>query len=395
MTWVLARMRDSRFSQPPSKRFAATVLSSFSTLPDPRVERTRVHPLGHILFIALSAVMSGGRGWEDMQVFGEERRHWLEGYLDLRSGIPSADTFRRVFEALDPTAVEQHLQGWVRSLLQATRGQGIHFDGKAVKGAVNRESVTQPLFLLHVFASEQGLLLGQRRIAGASGEVEGLLGLLSGLMVQGAVLTADANGCCAEVTRAAREHAAHYLLQVKGNRGKLYKFVVGRFEALRQGAKAGKGQLFRTQEKNRGRLETRTVWTLEVADWPASKAVWADRRTAVMVKRERTVKGRTTVQWHYYITDLAPRAKKLAGYIRGHWRIENGLHWVLDMTFGEDSRRVRDANAAQNMATLTRLALMLLKRVPSKSRSIAQRLKRAAWGSSTLEEALSPKNTAF
>ena len=384
------QQRTQAVGKRPARKIARLILQRFSSVPDPRVERMCTHPMINIVFIAFSAILCGANGWEDMELFAQSRRTWLESYLDLSSGIPCADTFRRFFEAVNPTELEKRLMAWVRSVYKVVRGQVISCDGKSTKGAVNPGVTTQPLHTLHVWSNTQHLLLGCKKVKGSPGELHALLELLPTLEVRGAILTADANYCASSMTRAVRAAKAHYVLQLKGNRGPQLRAVVSLFQKLRDGSRPPSGTYFRVRERSHGRVETRSLWVKEIESWPKPKrGPWADVRTAVMVKRERKLPDRTEVQWHYYVTDLPPEPKALAEFIRTHWGIENKLHWVLDVTFREDARRVRDQTAAENLNVLNRFALMLLERAPTHGKSMAQRRKEAAWTPCFLEVVLS------
>ena len=341
-------------------RAARLLAEHFEDLPDPRVERTRLHPLINVIFIAVCAVIGGADGWDSIASFARARRDWFRGFLDLTDGVPSADTFRRVFEALDAKALEERLMSWVSSVCEPLRGQVIATDGKSVKGAVGRDGSLGPLHLAHVWATEQRLLLAQRAVDGAPGEIGAVPELLRLLDIKGAAVTADANGCTAATTQAVREQKANYVLALKGNRGTLHDFVKRQFATIRKVQEGGAV----TVTRGHGRTEVRTVWTLEPEEWPAAEG-WQDLRSAVMVRRARLVDGRTKVEWAYVVSNLPKNSRLLKKATRQHWHVENGLHWVLDVAFGEDDCRIRDQNAARNFATMNRFALMLLRRESS------------------------------
>ena len=357
---------------------SSKLLRALSEVRDPRIDRTKLHPLFNVLVMALCGAITGVSGWDDLAFFAKVRREWFAQMLDMPHGTPSADTFRRVFEALDPRELEGALRTWVAAVANSFEGEVIAIDGKSLKGAIDRAGATTPLHLLHVWATEQQLLLGQRLVAGAPGETAGILELLRQLRIEGSVVTTDANGCTKNVTAAIREARADYLLALKGNRGPLHKHVEERF--ARSEATGFRGvPTHRTKDEGHGRKEKRVVRVLSLANdlAPVLKG-WCDVRSAVLIERARTIAGKTTLERHFYISSLAPDAPRLAEAIRAHWSIENQLHWMLDVVFDEDSRTIRDQRSAENFALVTRLALMMLKRCPEKV-SIAMKRKRAGW----------------
>jgi predicted transposase YbfD/YdcC len=351
------------------------ILRHFAGLRDPRAQRTRKYALGHVLAMALCAVLMGADGFKAIALFVADRRALFEGWLevDLREGTPCADTFRRVFGALCPRGFERAFRLFIQQLSESLRGQVVALDGKSVRGAlVNPKG---PLHLVHVWAAEQRLLLAQLRVEGAPGEVSGLVQLIDALALEGAVVTADANGCTEGVAAACVRARADYVLCLKGNRGPLRRFAASLFILLAWQGQLPQGtrRLRREEGFSHGRYEVREAWALCPKAWPCS---WPGLRSLLLVRRERHLKdGRVEVAWHTYVSSLPPRAKRLAHAARQHWGVENGLHWSLDVQMGEDRRRVREARAAENLALLTRLALVLLKQ--DKSVRLGVALKRA------------------
>lgn len=358
---------------PPALAFA---FAAFAPLDDPRIERTKRHPLMNVLVMALCGSIAGADGWDDLATFARGHLQWFAMWLDVRHGSPSADTFRRVFEALDPRELEGTLQTWIAQVSESFAGEVIAIDGKSLKAATERAGSTTPLHLLHAWAVEQHLLLGQQRVEGAPGEVAAIPELLKRLRIEGAVVTTDANGCTRAVSTAVREAKADYVLALKGNRGPLHATVKDLFAAAESRAFRGVA-VHRSKTKGHGRREQRTVRALVLPEGSVAPG-WCDLKSAVMVDRTREIRGKTTTERHYYITSLQPDVEKLAGTIRAHWEIENNLHWVLDVAFDEDSRRILDKRSAENFALVSRIALMLLKRLPERL-SIKLKRKRAGW----------------
>jgi predicted transposase YbfD/YdcC len=357
------------------------LLKKFKKLKDPRVDRTKLHSLENILVFSMCAAICGADGWDDIAFFAEGNEEWFSTFLDMPHGTPSADTFRRVFEALDPVVFERMFRAWVKELGRDLQGEVVAIDGKSIKRAVDRARPTVPLHVVHVWATRQGLLLAQKKVDGAPGEVRAVQEIVRELDLRGAVVTTDANSCTAATTQAIRERQADYVLALKGNRGRFHGFVKKKFEAAAARSYRGVPKCT-TSSRGHGRKERRTVRAVPIADWPAAEgSAWTDVRTAVLVERTRTVSGRTTTETHYYISSLPPEPRRLAEVIRDHWKVENSLHWTLDVTFREDERRIRDEVAAQNFGVITRTALMLLKRTPGlkKDTSIARKRKGAGW----------------
>lgn len=364
------------------------MLERFDELEDPRVNRGRLHSLENILVMSICAAICGADGWDEIANFAEGNEEWFAEFMEMPSGTPSADTFRRVFEALDPVVFERAFRSWVAELGRGFEGEVIAIDGKSVKRAINRARPTVPLHLLHVWATEQGLLLAQKSVAGAPGEVRGVADVLRELDVRGAIITADANSCTAATTHAVRERDAHYVLALKGNRAKLHALVREEFS---NAAATGFSDVPSSTEETKahGRREIRTVRALALEDWSIARG-WRDLRTAVMVERTREVNGKASFEQKFYVSSLPPDAALLAKSIRSHWAVENGLHWTLDVTFREDHRRIRDLRSAENLGTVSRHALTLLKRTSArrKDMSIAQKRKMAGWNKGFLARVL-------
>lgn len=356
----------------------ASLLAAFGEVPDPRVARTRAHSLVNVLTIALLGAMCGADGWEALELFARARADVLKTFLAMPNGVPSADTFRRVFEALDPKAFQDAFRRWLRPILDNLEGQTIAMDGKTLRGALAHAADSGGAFhLMHVWATEQRLLLGQKAVNGAPGEVEAAIELLKTLDLKGATVTADANSCTSEVTAAIRNADAHFVLALKGNRDALHRHVKKQFAQAQQAGYPSM-KVAESRDEAHGRLESRIVRAMPLGELPASiKAPWTDLKTIVQVDRIRAVDA-ISIERAYYITSHAANPKTLAARIRAHWGIENQLHHCLDVTFNEDRRRIRSENGAQNFALVTRYALSMLKREPTK-KSVAMKRRAAAW----------------
>ena len=365
-----------------------SLLIAFADVPDPRVARTRVHPLVNILTMALFGAVSGAEGWDGLELFASERADFFGTFLEMPGGTPSADTFRRVFEALDPKAFQEAFRRWLEPFLGRLEGQTVAMDGKTLRGALAHAAGRAGAFhLMHIWATEQRLLLAQKAVEGAPGETQAAIELLGLLDLKGATVTADANSCTAAVTSAIRQADADYVLALKGNRSALHTHVQQMFSEANEHAYRGV-KSFTSRDEGHGRLEYRIVRAMPLGTLPARiKADWTDLHTVVMVERLRAATS-VTFERAYYITSHAPKPKLLGRCIRAQWSIENQLHHCLDVTFAEDRRRIRSDHGAQNFALVTRYALSMLKREPTKM-SVAMKRRRAAWGRSYLLDVLS------
>lgn len=347
-----------------------TFTRHFADLADPRVERTRKHRLDDILVLTLCAVLCGADSFEEVERFGQAKEGWLKRFLSLPHGIPSHDTINRVFAALDRRAFAACFGQWMAALCETTGLTPIAVDGKAVRAAPG-DTFSGCLHLVSAWAVENGVILGQEAVADGSHEIAAIPALLRVLDLTGALVTIDAAGCQTAIARQIREQGGDYLLAVKGNQPALQRAVQAAFE--RAGAADFAGcSMHESVEDAHGRHEERYVTVIRNPD--GLPADWTDVGAVVMVGRERSAKGVRTTSAHYYLTSLRGSAKTLAGYVRGHWGVENGLHWCLDVSFGEDANRTRDPNAGANLGVVRRVAVSLLKQDPGKGSIKAKRL---------------------
>ena len=345
----------------------------FADLPDPRVDRTKRHRLDDILVIASCAVICGADSFEEIERFGKARRDWLGTFLALPNGIPSHDTFNRVFAALDRKTFAECFGRWMADLCEATGLRPIAVDGKACRSAP-ADTFSGCLHLVSAWATENGVALGQVAVADGSHEIAAVPELLRVLDLKGALVTLDAAGCQKETLKQIREQGGDYLVAVKGNQPALHAAVLAAFERACEAEFAG-CDMSGSAEDGHGRHEERYVTVI-----PRPSGLpdgWANVRAVVVVGREREVKGRNVSTCHFYLTSLRVSAGRLAGYVRGHWGIENGLHWCLDVTFREDANRTRDANAGANLGVVRRVAASLLKQDPDRGSIKAKRLNAA------------------
>lgn len=355
--------------------------AAFAELTDPRVERTKEHLLLDIVAISICAVICGADGWVAVEEFGKTKQTFLAQFLALPNGIPSHDTFGRVFAALDAQAFQAGFLRWVRAIWPSTSGEVIALDGKIVRGSHDRSSGKEAIHLVSAWASDARLILAQRTVESKSNEITAFPEVLRLLDVEGCTVTVDAMGCQKAIARQIVMQGGEYVLAVKQNQEQLYEDVVDSFGyAEADDWKSVAHDHQRSVESGHGRLETRDYWLLSEAEYLAflnPKGAWRKLSAIGMVVSERVVGTTSSTERRYYILSGRPSAQTFAEAVRGHWGIENSVHWVLDVTFGEDASRVRTGNAPQNLAVVRHLALNMLRREASKG-SIATKRFRAA-----------------
>jgi predicted transposase YbfD/YdcC len=370
-----------------------SILDHFASLPEPRELRTCKHVLGDILVIGLCAVMGGANSWEDIQLFGQSKRDWFKRFLSLPNGIPSHDTFNRVFQALAPQAFQECFVSWMNAVCEACGLKHAQIDGKAARGSHKRGKGLGCLHTVSVWASQNGLTFGQVATEEKSNEITAIPKLLQMLELKGAIVTIDAAGTQKEIVKEIRSQQADYLLPVKENQPTLYRDVVAAFHrAIETDFEGIDTATFQTTDKGHGRLETRTYTVIYNPVGLSTAEDWQDLKAILMVCRERRQGEARSDEVTYYISSSTANIDKLAAAIRDHWGIENGVHWVLDVVFGEDQSRARAGNAAENLAWLRRVALALLKQDPSKGSLKGKRLK-AGWDNDFLHTLLGRLDT--
>ncbi len=360
-------------------RESAAFQDHFRDLNDPRVERTRKHPLINIAFIAVCGVLAGANSFAAIHEFGLDRRTWFARYLDLTNGIPSDDTFARVLARLDPGAFEKCLLSWMQAVQEITDHRLIAIDGKTLRGSYDRQGGKAAIHMVSAWASENKLSLGQVVMNEKSNEITAIPELLRLLDISGAVVTIDAMGCQKEIAAQIRDGGGDYVLAVKQNQPTLYEQVE---EAIDAGLEQDAAALdeHQTVETGHGRQETRTYVIFPAPETVDPDGVWRDLSAVGMAITESTdSQGRCRLEARYYILSVLLSAREFAEAVRGHWGIENNLHWQLDVSFREDECRVRHDHAPANLSVIRRFALGLLKRQTSCRRGIeTKRLKCAA-----------------
>jgi predicted transposase YbfD/YdcC len=364
---------------------ALAISDVFADLPDPRMERNKRHHLTDILTIALCAVLCGANTWEQIAAYGTAKGDWFARFLALPNGIPSHDTFYRVFAALNPQAFAQRFGRWMAAACEATGLVAIAIDGKSVRRA-KRNTATGCLHLVSAWAAENRLTLGQVAVPEGSNEIAVIPELLRTLELAGALVTIDAAGCQVENAQVIRDGGGHYVLAVKGNQPALQEAVQAVFDRACADEFSGlRYDSHASVEDGHGRHEERYVTV--IYDPVGLPADWPDVAAVVQMGRERQVNGKNVSTVHYYLTSYAGTAAEISGFIRGHWDVENGLHWVLDVAFREDESRTRSGHAGENLSMIRRVALCLLKRAGKKGSMETRRL-RAGWDQDFLLQVL-------
>jgi predicted transposase YbfD/YdcC len=358
----------------------------FAKLKDPRRAHRRLHSLQDVLVIALCAVIAGAQDWQEVETFGRKRRGWLQGFLKLPHGIPSHDTFERVFDRLDPRAFHACFRGWVRAVQEGLRIKHVAIDGKTLRGSGSAE--LGPLHLVSAWATAQRLSLGQVAVDDKSNEITAIPALLDLLDLHGALVTVDAMGCQKAIAQKVIDRGGDYILTVKENQPHLLEDIR---EALMRACESNFAGLehdtYEARERGHGRDEYRCYTVLHTTAGLRGADEWADLSTIGVCYSERTVDGVSSEETRYFIGSKKAGAKAYGRALRNHWGIENSLHWQLDVTFDEDRNRVRKRNAAENLALLRRLTLSLLQAHPAKL-SIAKKRFAAALDPDFLEEIL-------
>ena len=372
----------------------ASITEHWSKLEDPRGDCGKRHELIEIISIAVCAVICGADSWVDVEVFGNSKKEWLKTFLGLPHGIPSHDTFGKVFALLDAQQFQDRFMDWVQAVNEVTKGQLVAIDGKTIRRSHDRFIGKAAIHMVSAWASANHLLLGQTKTDAHSNEITAIPELLKMLEVSGCIVTIDAMGCQTEIARTIVDQGADYALALKKNQGQLYEDVKDLFEYERkEGFEDVDYDFHRTVNKGHGRIETRQCWAISEPDhlrYLNKNNKWSKLTSIVMVEAERLVDGETSVESRYYISSLPNNAKALLEATRGHWGIENRVHWVLDVAFREDESRVRKGSAEENLATLRRMALNLIKHETTSKGGVAARRKRAGWDEDYLLKVLSP-----
>jgi len=354
----------------------------FSGLPDPRCRRGRRHRLDELVLIAILAVICCTDNWQEVAQFAWAKRKWLKTFLELPHGIPSHDTFGRVFAAIEPEAFERCFLAWIQALTQVRRGRLIAVDGKTLRRSFDRASDRAAIHMISAWSSTNGLVFAQLATEAKSNEITAIPKLLELLDLHGAVVSIDAMGCQKEIAKKITEQGGDYLFSLKGNQSTMHTEVAWWLDHAIAG-QVREAQLDHDEQvtKGHGRIETRQVWCTEQVSWFADRDQWPGLHSLIAVDGHRQwADGRVEHERRYFISSLGgTEAKRFGRLIRNHWQVENSLHWSLDMSFQEDASRIRNGYAAENFSRLRRIALNLLKRETTEKVGIKAKRLRAGW----------------
>ncbi len=357
----------------------------FENLTDPRLERTKRHSLLDIMILAVCATLGNADGWADIERFGKAKLDFFRTFLELPNGIPSHDTFGRVFALLDPAPLMACIQQWLDALGAAVAGEVVAIDGKTLRGSFDTATGKNPLHLVSAWACEARLTLGQVAVDAKSNEITAIPLLLELLDLKDSIVTIDAMGCQKEIAAAIRAREADYVLAVKNNQPSLHDAVGEAFLAQADDDfTAPTLKQITTVERGHGRDERREYFLMEAPADLVRGGEWPGLRSIGMVRRTRVVNGVEAEEIVYYISSLSPKVKRFAKAVRGHWGIENRLHWSLDVTFAEDASRARKDHSPLNLGMLRRLALSILRKDTSVKDNLRGKRLRAGWDDEVL-----------
>ncbi len=347
--------------------------SIFSELEDPRIDRTKLYPLMEIIFLTINGVISGCQSWDEIADFGEAKLDWLKQYLPYANGVPSHDTINRVISRIDYRCFEEQFICWTNVLLQLPDGALISIDGKTLRGSIDRHHNKAAIHLVNAWCNDVQLSLGQYRTADKSNEIRAIPKLLDLLSIEGSIITIDAMGCQKNIAEQIIDHKADYILALKANQGELFEEVCKLFEFV-------PATYHKQVQKDHGRIESRHCWVITDLSWMLETSQWKGLKTVIKIQADREVlaRGEMNSENRYYLSSLDRSAAFFNEAIRGHWAIENRLHWSMDMVFGEDLSRKRSKNAAQNFAIIRKIAQNLLKMETSKNISLNRKMRLAA-----------------
>ncbi len=350
----------------------------FLSVPDPRVNRNKSHPLVNILVIGFAAILCGAEGFTEIAQFGRHKRSFFERFLDLSAGIPSHDVFNDVFAAIDTEAFASFFAAWVRACFDIPEGSTINIDGKTMRGSKSPSKAKRALHIVSAWASEAKISFAQQKVDGKENEIVAIPYLLEQICLDKMVVTIDAMGCQAEIASMIIEGGGDYVLAVKLNQPTLHQEISHLF-AVRT-----PDDTYTTVEKDHGRIETRKASVITVLDWMDQDelARWRNLKSIVMVESKREIGAQVQRETRFFICSilgLENLAKEILRRIRSHWSIESSLHWCLDMAFYEDASQVRDHNAASNLAIMNKMALNILKQDTTIKLGLKAKRKTAGW----------------
>jgi hypothetical protein len=369
----------------------ALIETHFGSLRDPRAAHSIDHKLLDILIITICATISGADNFAEIAEYGRAKEEWLKTFLELANGIPSVDTFERIFARLKPEELQRCFIGWMQAVYKVSEGELINIDGKILRGAKERGHSRSLIHMVSVWSANQRLVLGQKKVDEKSNEITAIPPLLKMLELRGCLVSIDAMGCQTEIAKTIVEAGADYVLALKGNQGNLYQDVKELFEAARnQKFRNMSHQFYELVEQGHGRIETRRYSIMGDTDYLIGAEKWASLKSIGMVESERQVNGKVSLEQRYYILSIESDVNKFASAVRSHWSIENQLHWILDVGFREDASQL--SLGAENLAVIRHVGLNLLSRDKKTKVGVKGKRLKAGWNDDYLNEVLSALN---
>ena len=372
---------------------AIHLIDHFSQIPDPRLDRKKRHLLIDILVISICGAICGADDWVAIEAFGRAKYDWFKTFLRLPHGIPSHDTFGRVFWLISPAAFQECYSQWIQAVIQQLPEQVVAVDGKTARRSYDTALGKRALHMVNAWAAKNRVVLGQYNTEEDSNEITVIPELLRVLVLKGCIVTIDAIGCQKEIVEQIVEQEADYVITVKANQKKLWTYIQQHFTGEEKNLlKDPDIDFWETQDEDHGRIEIRRFWATDRLDDYPQKAAWKGLHSVGMVEAQRQIGKQVSCQRRYFISSLDANALRMGEAIRAHWTIENSLHWVLDVAFGEDNSRIRHGNAAENMAVLRHIAVSLIRQEKTAKMGVKNKRLQAGWDNTYLTKVLSTTN---
>ncbi len=358
---------------------SCSLIDHFADLPDPRVRGRTDYPLIEIVFLCISAAISGFDGWEAIEDFGHAKLGWLRKYLPYENGIPRHDTVARVMSCLSPKALQSSFVGWVQSIAKITEGEIVAIDGKQARRSYDKKNRKAAIHMVSAWACQNGVVLGQQKTDSKSNEITAIPQLLDILELKGCIVTIDAMGCQRDIAKKIRAGKADYVLALKGNQGELEEMVSDFFSTAIENEFINiEHTRDEDNDSGHGRIESRVCYSVPLPDYLKDFAnEWVDLNSLACVISSRDINNVITKETRYYISSLESNAAKINHAIRCHWHVENSLHWVMDVTFREDDSRIRRGVASENMSVMRHLALNLIRKESESTFSVPRKRRKA------------------
>ncbi|MBD2178891.1 ISAs1 family transposase [Pseudanabaena sp. FACHB-1998] len=378
-----------------SYRISPTALieTHFGNIRDPRASHSIEHKLLDILIISICGTISGANDFAAIAEYGKSKENWLKTFLELENGIPSADTFERIFARLKPIELQKCFIGWMEAVHKITDGELLNIDGKTLRGAKEAGNSRSLIHMVSVWSATQHLVLGQKQVHEKSNEITVISPLLEMLAIRGCLVSIDAMGCQKEIAKTIIEQGGDYVLALKGNQGNLYDDVRQLFTSARvQEFHNIEHQFHSTIEKGHGRIEKRAYWTMGNTEFLIGAEKWTGLKSIGMVESERNVQGVVSIEQRYYILSIDSDVYRFSQAVRSHWSIENQLHWILDVAFDEDASQCCRGYSAENLAVIRHVGLNLLSRDKKTKVGVKTKRLKAGWDDNYLKDILAALN---